>query len=330
MMKGLSNPEIPEQFSSNFIIQNADYSLGSQSDNWKIWVWRNIELIHLKGEFTTEIADFFMNECWSVLTERRQYYPFVISLVDITGFEVQSERFRRYLKNNWDHLLDRDDLQIVFITGKGMKSIIWQSIFVMMGRQDRVRFFSGYRRAFKWASMRISSRADSLSPIQSEKAIDKELIPEKLTLEWINKRSHIRLVGNDHRWTITAWRNIVFLKISENWTPDEIDSYVERLSELPAILTRQWDRIFFVFEFSHMKLSREDSIEYLRSNWLNFLSREDVRVCIIDESNMRRLMWQSMYTFVRKLDRIQLFAGCDDAFGWVRQEILGHENMKAR
>jgi hypothetical protein len=328
-MESLS-PEIPEQFTREFIIQNAEYSLGAQSSNWRIWVWRNIELIHLTGDFTTETADFFMNECWSVLTERRQYFPFVISLVDITGFEVQSERFRRYLRNNWEHLLDRNDLQIVFITGKGMKSIIWQSIFVVMGRQDRVRFFSGYKRAFKWASMRISSRIDSFSPIQSEKAKDKELIPGQLTLEWIKRHSHIRLVGNDRRWTITAWRNIIFLKISENWTPDEIDSYVDRLSELPAILTSQWDRIFFVFEFSHMKFGKEDSLEYLRLNWLNFLDREDVRVCIVDESKMRRLMWRSMYTFVRRLDRIRLFADCDDAFGWVRQEIVSHENLKAR
>jgi hypothetical protein len=149
-----------------------------------------------------------------------------------------------------------------------------------------------------------------------------ESIPEKLTLEWIEKHSLIRLVGNDNRWTITAWRNVIFLKISEKWIPDEMDGYVDRLAELPEILTKQWDRILFVFDLSLMKFRKEDAFHYLRSNWLEFLDRDDVRVCMVEENKMRRLIWRSLYTFIRKLDKIRLFADCDDAFDWVRGEIV--------
>ena len=159
---------------------------------------------------------------------------------------------------------------------------------------------------------------------------DKESIPKKLTLEWIKTHSHIRLAGDDLRWSILAWSNIIFLKISKNWTPDEMDGYVDQLSELPEILTKQWDRIFFVFDLSRMKFRKRDAFHYLRFNWLKFLDREEIKVCIVEESKMRRLMWQSLYKIIGKLDKIKLFTDYDDAFDWVREQIINQKSLQAK
>ena len=154
---------------------------------------------------------------------------------------------------------------------------------------------------------------------------DKDLIPEKLTPEWIEHHSHIRLVGSGFRWTVLAWRNVIFLKISEIWTPEEMDEYVTRLSALPEILTEQWGRIFFVFDLSRMKFKEEDASRYLSSQWLAFLDREDINVCIVEESKLRRILFRSLYLFIAKLDKIKLFSSCNKAFSWIRKEILGSE-----
>jgi hypothetical protein len=150
-------------------------------------------------------------------------------------------------------------------------------------------------------------------------------IPEKLTLAWIEMHSHIHLKGDGLRWTLTAWRNVVFLKINEDWTPDEINGYVDLLSDLPSILSEQWARIYFVFDLSQMGFPEEDAHLYLRTNWLELLDRENMRVGVVEESRMRRLMWISLYKGFAKLDRIQLFSGCDEAFEWVRDQLLREE-----
>ena len=152
-------------------------------------------------------------------------------------------------------------------------------------------------------------------------------IPEKLTLDWIEKHSHIHLKGDRLRWTITAWRNVIFLKINQDWTPDEITGYVDLLSELPSILSDQWPRIYFVFDLSRMGFRKEDAHLYLRTNWLQLLDRENMRVCIVEESRMRRLIWRSLYKGIGKLDRIELFAGCDEAFEWVREQLAGEKSF---
>jgi hypothetical protein len=152
--------------------------------------------------------------------------------------------------------------------------------------------------------------------------LSKTEIPEKLTLEWIDAHSHIRLVGANHRWVVMAWRNVLFLKISDVWTPADTDDYVNRLSALPGILSEQWDTIFLVFDLSRMKFRVEDAFRYLRANWLKFLDREEMKICIVDESNIRRIALRSLYKLIGKLDKIRIFHNCNESLKWVREAII--------
>jgi hypothetical protein len=154
-----------------------------------------------------------------------------------------------------------------------------------------------------------------------------ESIPEKLNLEWFKKNAQIKLVGTGFRWVVHAWRNIIFLNISKEWIPEEMDEYVNRLSSLPAILSKAWNKIFLMFDLSRMEFKIEDAFQYLRANWLKILDSEEIEVCIIEESNMRRILLQSLYKIVGKLDKIKVFRDCDEAFGWVREEIISSETI---
>lgn len=142
------------EIAQSYLEKNFDYHYVSITGKWATWVWRNVALLRLTGAFTTEEADQLMKDCWSILMERKTAHAFLVAVVDITRFEVQTEEFRSYMKG-WDHLLDREDLQIVFITGTEMKAVIWHAIFVMIGKWDRVRFFGSQKQAFAWLSRRL-------------------------------------------------------------------------------------------------------------------------------------------------------------------------------
>ena len=156
---------------------------------------------------------------------------------------------------------------------------------------------------------------------------DKESIPEKLTLEWIKNHARIHLVGEDFRWVFMAWRNVIFLKISKDWTPEGMDVYVNLLSELIAILSKGWDKIFLVFALSRMTFKKKDAFRYLRANWLEFLGGEDRKGCIVEENKIRRVLLKPLYTVIGKLDKIKVFPDCDEAFGWVREAMISHETI---
>jgi hypothetical protein len=152
--------------------------------------------------------------------------------------------------------------------------------------------------------------------------IHKDLVPEKLTLQWVESHSYIRLIGADHRWIVLVWRNVIFLRISDVWTPEDTDDYINRLSALPNILSGEWDTIFFVFDLTRMKFRVEDTVRYLRANWIKFLDNEDMKVCIVDKSKIRRIALQSLHTLIGKLDKIRIFRDCSEAFKWVHEVIV--------
>jgi hypothetical protein len=62
-----------------------------------------------------------------------------------------------------------------------------------------------------------------------------------------------------------------------------------------------------------------------RPNWLEFLDREDMKVCIVEESNMRRILLRSLYKIIGKLDKIRLFLDCDQALAWAHTSLIAHK-----
>ena len=153
-----------------------------------------------------------------------------------------------------------------------------------------------------------------------------EPIPERLTFEWFENHARIKLVGAGAQWVVMGWRNIIFLRISKKWIPDEIDEYVNRLSALSGFLSKKADKIFLIFDLSRMRLKKKDIFRYLRANWFEFLANDDVKVCIVDEGNLRRIILRCLYRIVGQLEKFKIFHNCDGAFAWVREEIISSKN----
>lgn len=305
-------PEIPESLTHHFILENAEYSIESQSKNWKVWVWHEIVLVKISGVSNPGLYPYHFSDFWDIFSERKDYWNRIYFIVDVNNMPVQSEEFLRYVKKNWQNLIERDDFCLCIVESKATKRTIWTSTFRLLGIQEKIHLFENHDQALSWEKSRTES------------------IPEKLTLEWLKEHAQIQFGGEGLRWTLLAWQNVIYIQIDYDWKPEEMDSYVDNLSGLPDMLpklSKRWDAIFLVFDISRMKFKKEDASRYLRSNWLKFLDREDMKVCIVEESKMRRVLLRSLYRIIGKLDRIKLFPDCDEAFGWVREKILSHKTI---
>ena len=133
-------------------------------------------------------------------------------------------------------------------------------------------------------------------------------------------------MGDGAQWVVMGWRNIIFLRMSKKWIPDEIDVYVNRLSALSGFLSKKADKIFLIFDLSRMRLKKKDTFRYLRANWFGSMASEDVKVCIVDEGSLRRIILRSLYRIVGQLEKFKIFHNCDGALAWVREEIISSKN----
>ena len=97
------------------------------------------------SNYNRNLSDF-----WDIFSERKKTWPAVYFIIDANDLDIQTEEFRRYLKENWMHLLDREDLSICMVAAKEMKRLIWVSIMQLLGKQDRMPIFQDFPEAFSW------------------------------------------------------------------------------------------------------------------------------------------------------------------------------------
>jgi hypothetical protein len=147
--------EKPERIDLRYLTQNADHHYLSADHKWMLWIWRNIVLIKASGMWSVEKTAFYVNQYWDTFKRLRATWPKVYYVLDMNNMEIQTEEFRRYLKENWAHLLDREDLGLCFVEGKAMKRIIWTSIFQLIGKKDRLFLFKDFTDAFDWVRGRF-------------------------------------------------------------------------------------------------------------------------------------------------------------------------------
>jgi len=152
---GNLNPETPEKLTQEFIIKNAQYSLRSQSKNWKVLVWRQIVLLYMSGLWDPDLYPYHFSDFWDIFCERRQRWDPVYFVVDANDMPIQSEEFRNYVKTNWLHLIEREDFRLCIVEEKAMKRAIWGSIHRLLGVQDRIRLFKTQDRALEWVRLNI-------------------------------------------------------------------------------------------------------------------------------------------------------------------------------
>jgi hypothetical protein len=115
-----------------------------------IWTRRNIVIIRPSGQWSAEDAAFHVQDYWDFFKNLRKTWSKVYYVIDMNNMEIQNEEFRRYLKENWAHVLDREDFGICFVESKAMKRAIWSSIFQLIGKQERLFLFKDFTEAFAW------------------------------------------------------------------------------------------------------------------------------------------------------------------------------------
>jgi hypothetical protein len=142
--------EEPERIDLRYLTENADRHYLSADHKWMLWIWRNIVLIKASGRWSADDAALYVNQYFNLFEGLRKTWPKVYFVMDMNSWELQTEEFRRYLKEDWVHLLYREDLGLCFVEGKAMKRLIWSSIFQLIGKQDRLFLFRDFTEAFAW------------------------------------------------------------------------------------------------------------------------------------------------------------------------------------
>jgi hypothetical protein len=142
--------DTPERITDRFIIQNAEYTIGSDSREWQAWIWKQFVLFRFYGRWEPGNYNQNLSDFWDIFSERKKTWPAVYFIIDANDLDIQTEEFRRYLKENWMHLLDREDLSICMVAEKEMKRQIWTSIMKLLGKQDRMPIFKDLSEAFVW------------------------------------------------------------------------------------------------------------------------------------------------------------------------------------
>jgi hypothetical protein len=152
-------PKTPKKLTFQYIIQNAEYSIQSQSKNWKIWAWRQIVIIKVAGMWDPDIYPYHFSDFWDIFCERKRYWDPVYFIVEANDMPIQSVEFRNYVKTNWQHLIEREDFRLCIVEEKAMKRAIWRSIYTLLGIQDKVKIFENHNQVFMWAQKQsLSSR----------------------------------------------------------------------------------------------------------------------------------------------------------------------------
>jgi len=152
---GNLKPEIPEKLTQEFITQNAQYSLRSQSKNWRVLVWRQIVLLYMSSIWDPDLYPYHFSDFWDIFCERKQRWDRVYFVIDANDMPIQSEEFRNYVKTNWLHLTEREDFRLCIVEEKAMKRAIWGSIHQLLGIQKRVMMFKDHDRALEWVRLDI-------------------------------------------------------------------------------------------------------------------------------------------------------------------------------
>ncbi len=307
----------PDSLTKQFIVEHAEYSLQSNSHYWRAWIWENIVLLVLSGMWTAEHYSRYFSDFWDIFYERKKTWDKVYFLFDTSNLSIQSEEFRSYIWENWSHLLNREDFCICIVELSSMKRAIWKAIYRLLKVEGKIQLFRDHTKALRWVKenrLIATNKANGLKDVNT--------IPADLNLEWIRKHAHIKLVGKDLLWSITACRNIIILKIQKHWTPKNIKEYMDHISGLPSLLLKKWNKIFLIFDVTLMEFDIKDAPRFLRLNWLKFLDREDMTTCVVQRKKLNRFLWRRLLRKIGRSEKVKVYPDCDTALNSVRSEML--------
>jgi len=301
---------------------NTEYTVSPSHGHWEARIWENMVLVKVSGIWPPEHWAKYFGCFWNIFCERRSSWDKVYFIYETTNLPIQNEEFRDYLKENWVHLLDREDYCLSIIEPNSLKRTIWKSIYRLINMQSKVHLFKDHPSAFQWI-LKDRSKSD-----QNARSLwGKSSLPEELNFEWVKKHAHIRLVGKDRLWSIKACRNIIVLKIQNHWGPENIEEHLLHISGLPSLLLEKWDKVFLIFDVTQMEFAIRDAPRFLKTDWLRFLDRDDMITCIVQQNKFNRFLWRQLLRQIGKLNRVRLFPDCDRALAWVRDQMIAEAQV---
>jgi len=105
------------------------------------------------------------------------------------------------------------------------------------------------------------------------------------------------------------------------WDPDLYPYHFSDFWDIFCERRQQWDFVYFVIDANDMPIQSEEFRNYVKTNWLHLVERDDFRLCIVEQKTMKRAIWSSIHRLLGVQDRIKLFKSHDYALRWVEASI---------
>jgi hypothetical protein len=143
-------------------------------------------------------------------------------------------------------------------------------------------------------------------------------LPEKFTETFIKKHAEYYLESSSHHWTAWILENIVLIAVSGVWPVERYPHYFSEFWDIFCERKQYWDRVYFIVNANEMPVQSEEFRQYVKTNWLHLIEREDFRLCIVDRKGMKRAIWGSIYQLLGIQNRVKMFKDHDRALTWLQ------------
>jgi len=155
-------------------------------------------------------------------------------------------------------------------------------------------------------------------------------IPEKLTERFIKQNSEYSIESHSKNWRVWVWRQIVFLRVSGTWDSGMYPYHFSDFWDIFCERKLYWDRVYFIIDAIDMPVQSEEFRNYVKTNWLPLIEREDFQLCIVENKAMKRAIWGSMYRLLGIQNKIRLFTSFEQACTWMKTVVLAKQVMKEK
>jgi len=145
---------------------------------------------------------------------------------------------------------------------------------------------------------------------------------EKLSYRYIIENAERHFLSVDHKWMLWVWCNVVLIKPTGKWSPEDAEIYINQFFALFKSLKTTWPKVYYVLDMNSWELQTEEFRRYLRANWTKLFNREDLILCFVEAKAMKRIIWTSIFQLIDMQDRLFLFEDFSEAFAWIRGRLI--------
>jgi hypothetical protein len=151
--------DAPEKLALDWVVQHANMHLIGADQKWRIVTWRNLAYVRISGVWTGIQAQEYVSRISGIPMVLDQVYDKTYLVLEINRMKFKPEEAFQYLHTEWLQILDQDNLAVAIVERNAARRQLWQALHAVVGKLNRVKFFSTANQALAWVRAESAGRA---------------------------------------------------------------------------------------------------------------------------------------------------------------------------